>query len=348
MTSSAPMRAMWAADGVQVAGQDLRLGAISGLLSPLGNPSTTNNLAIGSGVRDGTNGPLQVAVSSGLSVSVNTGFAAIQGSAAANAGAYMCTLDSAATLTCNAADPVNPRIDTVAVVVTDNGNNTSNAVVEIVTGTPAPSPSAPVLPANSLALCNVTVPANATTLNASNLLDQRTFMVGAGGIKPVANSSQYPAESPGASYIHDNSLGRLLWCPNGTIMAPRVAAFPDVWSGIISSTITNSTTYVTVCSINVTVDGHTSVNLTASWGWLGATAAVGNACNLAIFRGSGELNGIALVSQAANVALSGASWVYQDTTPAAGTYTYSLRISNQGAGTYTLHTASLLAQAAHP
>ncbi len=346
MATSVQIRTPTYIDGLTYAGQDDRLHTgllLSGLGGASGNPIGT-----GSGVRDATGNPLQVSVTSGLSVQVNAGAAAIQGSAALNAGVYTAESDTTVTLTCTAADTVNPRIDSVCMTVTDNGDATSTADIQIIAGTPASSPSAPSLPANSLLLCNITVPANAVTLVSGNLSDQRTFIAAAGGIKPVLNSGFYPTVGSSAMYMHDISTGRLLWAPNGSVFAPRTAPFADVWSGIISSTTVSSTTYVSVCSVTVTVDGHTSVNLTASWGWVGATAAVGNACNLSIFRGTGEVNGIALVSQAANVAISGGSWVYQDVTPAAGTYTYALKISNQGAGSYTLHTASLLAQAAHP
>src|SRR6185503_5645870 len=159
----------WADATTQVS-TDLRLNLISAGLSGLGGPASSP-LAIGSGVRQGTGNPLLVAVSGGLSVTVNTGICTVQGTAAANAGAYTVALDTVATLTCTAADPTNPRMDSVCI--------TADAqVVQIITGTPAASPSAPALPANSLLLANITVRAGASALLGTDITDSRQFLAG--------------------------------------------------------------------------------------------------------------------------------------------------------------------------
>lgn len=262
MAQSAPARALTWGDGLQVAAQDIRLGQLAALLSGLGSGSSP--LQSGSGVRDGNGNPLQVSVVSGLSVLVNTGLAGIQGSAAANSGVYGFTLDSAATLTCSAADLVNPRIDSVIALITDNGNNTSAATVNIITGTPSGAPSPPSLPANSLLLCNVTVPANATSLNSGNLSDQRTFLAAAGGIKPYRNSGGAPSAGPSSGYGHNIATGRLTRWNGSKNVAPSVAAFAPVSASSTSSVSIPSGSpgaQTQILALNFTCDGNTEVRI---------------------------------------------------------------------------------------
>lgn len=326
MATSVTMRDVVWCDGVTVPGQDIRLAQVAALLSGHGGASG-NALGIGSGVRDGDGDPLKVAVATALSVTVNPGYACVQGSAAANSGAYACTLDTAATLTCQTADLVNPRVDTVCVTVTDDGTSASSALVQVVTGTPAPSPAAPTLPANSLALCSITVPANATSLSAGDLADVRTFTAGPGGIKPVASSAYYPAVGTAAMYLHDLSTGRLRRSTgSGGTVAPSTVGFAPVAVGPDSTTAFDST-YVNIVSATVTVDGATSVKLTASWTYVDTTTVAGNKGLLSFFRGSTLLRSVQLHSWGTNAQLSGSSAVYIDPAPAAGTYTYSLQVS---------------------
>lgn len=79
--------------------------------------------------------------------------------------------DASVTLTVATADPTNPRIDTVYVAVQDSYYSGSNnqAVLGVVTGTPAPSPVATAAPSNSLVLAYVAVAANATSVVTGNI-----------------------------------------------------------------------------------------------------------------------------------------------------------------------------------
>lgn len=344
MATSANMRAFCWGDGVQVAAQDLRLGEISALLSMLGGAANAP-LAVGQGVRDATGNPLKVAVASGLSVTVNTGFAIVQGTAAANSGAYACTLDATATLTCATADLVNPRIDSVIVQVVDNGNNTSTATVNIQTGTPAPSPSPPALPANSLLLCNITVPANAVSLTSGNLADSRTFYAAAGGIQPVLNSSFYPTTGGTSAYAHDLSTGRLKRFNSTTLIAPQTAAFAPSLASLSGTATANSSTYVTLTSTTITADGSTQVHIDADVSFFTFTGSVGNGFQLAILRDGTQIKAMVLyVTQTSSLFLDGRSmWLHE--TPTAGSHTYAIAISTQGAGTITGHNADICVRA---
>jgi hypothetical protein len=325
--------------------QEMRLFAAS-LIGSLGGGSG-NQLGIGSGVRKADGNPLAVNVTSGLSVQVAAGTASIQGNAATNAGAYTVVLDSAATLTCTAADTVNPRIDSVCLTVTDNGNNTSTSVVQIVTGTPAASPSAPALPGNSLLLANITVAANATTLSSGNISDQRQYMVAAGGIKPINSASFAPTAGSTSQYVHNINTTRLQRFNGSGLVAPSVAPFAPV-AATSGNATANSTTAVTACSATVTVDGNTTVKLIARWRFISSSGTgAGNGCWVSVARGSTLIDEVADYAQVANGSMGGKGVTWYDT-PAAGTYTYAVRIANQGAGTFTLNVANLTIEAQMP
>jgi divalent metal cation (Fe/Co/Zn/Cd) transporter len=66
-----------------------------------------------------------------------------------------------------AANATNPRFDLVV---------TTTTTVSVVTGTAAANPVFPALPANSVALAAIYVPANATSITAASLVDKRVFM----------------------------------------------------------------------------------------------------------------------------------------------------------------------------
>jgi hypothetical protein len=75
---------------------------------------------------------------------------------------------TAGNVTISAANPTNPRIDLVVV----NNAGTKSAV----TGTAAANPKAPALPANSVLLAMVYVPASATSIPSNLITDKRVIV----------------------------------------------------------------------------------------------------------------------------------------------------------------------------
>jgi hypothetical protein len=114
----------------------------------------------------------------GLSVVVDSGWAAIVGTTQANMGTYVTYNDAAAVLSLNTADPTNPRIDLVCATVNDAyyTGSLNNVVLQVVAGTPAGSPVAPALPANSITLATVAVGAGATAITNANITDTRVLV----------------------------------------------------------------------------------------------------------------------------------------------------------------------------
>lgn len=100
-----------------------------------------------------------------------TNVANFSGTTYSSQAQYFALNDGPVTLTINAADPTNPRIDVVCLTVNDSNysGTTNSAVLQVITGTPAASPTAPAAPANSLVLAQVSVAANATSITNSNI-----------------------------------------------------------------------------------------------------------------------------------------------------------------------------------
>jgi hypothetical protein len=111
----------------------------------------------------------------GMSVRVAAGWAAIIGTTQANMGAYVAYNDAQTTLTVTTADPTNPRIDLVCVTVRDAyyTGAFNDVIFQVIAGTPAGSPVAPTLPANSISLATIAVGAGVTSITIANITDTR-------------------------------------------------------------------------------------------------------------------------------------------------------------------------------
>jgi hypothetical protein len=111
----------------------------------------------------------------GMSVLVASGWAAVIGTTTTNMGAYTIFNDAQATLTITTANPTNPRIDLVCATVRDAfySGADNDVIFQVVAGTPAGSPVAPALPANSISLATVAVAAAATQINAVDITNTR-------------------------------------------------------------------------------------------------------------------------------------------------------------------------------
>jgi hypothetical protein len=114
----------------------------------------------------------------GLTILVSSGWAAIVGTTQANMGTYVGYNDATVVLSITTADPTNPRIDRVCLTVNDAyyTGALNNAVLQVVAGTPAGSPVAPALPANSISLATVAVGAGATAITNANITDTRVLV----------------------------------------------------------------------------------------------------------------------------------------------------------------------------
>ena len=114
----------------------------------------------------------------GLSVLVASGWAAIVGTTQSNMGTYTTYNDATTVLSITTANPTNPRIDLVCATVRDAyyTGAYNDVILQVVAGTPAGSPVAPALPANSISLATVAVGAGATAITTANITDTRVLV----------------------------------------------------------------------------------------------------------------------------------------------------------------------------
>jgi hypothetical protein len=311
-------------DGVAAAGQDLRLQLASAFLTGA-SPSGSTGIASRPGVRYGTGNPLQVNAASGMNITVNAGVAWVQGTASATAGMYTCCLDTTGTITVATSDPTNPRIDNVICQITDNGNSSSTTVVTLQTGTPAPSPVAPTLPANSLLLATVAVGAGVSSITAGNIADARVYTAASGGIVPVANTSGGISGQAGL-YVHNLATGRMQVSDGaGNARQPKTAAFTPATSVVTTVVSAAPNTTSTITSVSITTDGQTEIKVegTLAGLWQSASPTVGDIALLQFLLDGTAIQGgtYRWAQPAANAQVTGAGTFSAWATPSAGTHT---------------------------
>ena len=139
--------------------------------------TTANLLFRSQGVADYNSMRVSQSGTPGMSVQVAAGHAVIAGTQVTNQGYYAAYNDGAATVAIATANPTNPRIDLICVVVQDSYYSGANdqVIFQAVTGTPASSPVAPSAPNNSITLARVAVAAGATSITNGNITDVRPF-----------------------------------------------------------------------------------------------------------------------------------------------------------------------------
>lgn len=159
-------------DGASVVTAQI-LRQIVALLSDAG---TSGPLDVAGGVRMTRGAPTALKVTagvSGLTVTIQPGMAVVPGTSTVGQGAYILTSTAVETRTLATADGAQARYDRIVAKVTDTGDASSLYEIVPVTGTPAGSPALPALPANSLPLGYVLVPAGASTPGALTVTDDR-------------------------------------------------------------------------------------------------------------------------------------------------------------------------------
>ena len=170
----------------------MRFGDALGLV-PNGTP-----LGARSGLRPDGGGTVAVTAGS-MQVTVDPFAAWIDGTASDAQAGYPFLSDAVVTLAVDPGDATQARVDTVVARVQDNAYDAGGATVatvELVKGTPGAG--VPLLPANTIALRDVNVPAGASAgtggLSSSNLgADRRKYISSLGGILPVASATERDA-----------------------------------------------------------------------------------------------------------------------------------------------------------
>ncbi|MEU1189843.1 hypothetical protein [Streptomyces sp. NPDC005859] len=197
-----PVRSGWLSPDGQ-SRDDTRLVSL-GALTPTSPVATRSGVLPGSS--DGASrisGFTLTGTANSMSATVSPGRAVLQSTDAR--GAYPVALTEYSSVTFADGNAQHNRVDLLVLRIYDHahdGSGRTEAVVEIVPGTPAAAPTAPAAPGLSLPLYEVTVPANASAGTggiawASALVGRRTATVGVGGILPVTTDTStgaYPGQ----------------------------------------------------------------------------------------------------------------------------------------------------------
>lgn len=313
------------------AGNDLRN---SGVTAYFFDPGITTGSTIGlrSGVIGGAG--LLVSPGTGMNVLVQPGSYVVANSSNVLYGGYASTLASQATLSVATADPTNPRIDLVVAVVSDTGTSASYGAVQIITGTPAPSPSVPSAPANSLTLAQLSVPASTTTITSGLLTDQRVFTVATGGVLKAPRGSvsgyigQIAYDQASGSFYHNNN----------TSAATQLQVLPwqPVMQKLTSPITINDSAEHTVLTATVATDGYTDIEcFFKSPGVQSLTTSSSRIRPFyRLYLDSTLLDSMyAAEATADNYIQSGVAWSYYTSpatadTPSAGTHTVKVTVTN--------------------
>lgn len=141
--------------------------AVMGLLSP-----QTDNVTPALGRLGGVGGAVTQTGTPSMAVVVAPAVWVIPGPAPTSQGAFLWTPGTGnQTVTVPASDPTNPRIDILIAQINDPGSTSAagDASFAIVTGTPAASPSQPVLPTGALYIRTIAVGAGVTSIVNANI-----------------------------------------------------------------------------------------------------------------------------------------------------------------------------------
>lgn len=189
-----------------------------------------------------------------MSVNVATGQVVIPGTQATYQGSYVCENRGTINVAIPVADATNGRYDLVVGRVRDAGYSgaTNSFAIEVVTGTPAASPSPPAVPANSWALAQVYVAAAITSITNAAITDLRTNYsttqlgrAAALGGTIVCTSTSRPVGVEGLRIYETDTKQEL--AHNGTAWVPvaHLAAWPTwtpslVQSGAVTKTVSEA------------------------------------------------------------------------------------------------------------
>ncbi|MFF8995300.1 hypothetical protein ACF09H_36290 [Streptomyces sp. NPDC014983] len=226
----------------------------TGALTPVTESTGRSGVLPGSASGQYLTGGLSLTGTTGtMTAQLGAGRAVIQSSP--DRGAYPVTVTEPVALTFADGDAQYGRIDLVVLRIYDHaydGSGRTEAVAEIVRGTPAATPTAPTAPDASLALFAVTVAAGVSAAQGIDwttaLTDLRSATVSAGGILPTRAGDTAPGSYPGQ--YRESSTGVLQrWNGSAWTSAVVTSAFAcDMnWGS------TNSTTYTSTLA-NTTVN----------------------------------------------------------------------------------------------
>jgi hypothetical protein len=207
----------------------------------------------------------------GMSVRIASGWAAIVGTTQSNMGTYVAYNDAQVTVAITTADPTNPRIDLICMTVNDSyySGSSNNVAFQVVAGTPAGSPVAPALPANSISLATVAVAAGALSITSGNITDTRVLVTTnipeSGDISSVtAGNGLSGGGSSGAVTLAIDTAITVDLNTAQTLTNKTISAANNTLTGVATETGTQTLTNKTLTSpkVNLGINAQTGTTYT--------------------------------------------------------------------------------------
>lgn len=186
-----------------------------------------------------------------MGIRVGTGTAFVPASATANAG-WVCHNNGTVSRAVTTSSAANPRIDLVIAHVYDSvdaGDVVSQWLLEVIPGTPAASPHPPAMPANAIALAQVAVAKNATSITNANITDVRTQTVALGGVLPCLSTALPVSPYTGQCVFCTDTMLAQVW--NGSAWRPLSPASATGQVGTAFKVVATSDASVPGLSVTV-------------------------------------------------------------------------------------------------
>ena len=156
------------------------------------HPGSVDRLGAREGVRPHSTDPVTVAGSNPGTYNVAEGLAVVYPRETSTSAPYVVEYAAQSSVSLNAPDGTNPRIDAIDLQVQDDdedGSGQRRARIVYVPGTPASSPSATTITENSLRLATILVPANGSP--APSIASMAQYALGA-AVLPVRTAAERP------------------------------------------------------------------------------------------------------------------------------------------------------------
>lgn len=211
-----------------------------------------------------------------MNLTVKGGGAWIAGAQSATEGAQaVVNDDDSQTVTISTANGSNPRIDSVVLQVRNSvySGTHDDAILTVVKGTAAASPTPPALAADELLLAQVLVGTAVTSITNANITDGRVLFAAANRQASGHLASTFAVTGSAATFLTTASLSVGTWLVTLTALCNNLAASSSLETQVVAGTATAS--FEGATSSEVGTAAGVQVGITVSYTFLATVTAAG-------------------------------------------------------------------------